>query len=230
MSATRHHLNDADMHAQATCPVEARALRRTGNEPSPGSSWDDAASSPTDSSLAHVHSRCVPFSARVRFPDFYGPASALSDDDDSDSDSPQSPPEFERGRPLQAHQPSVFEAPPKTLEKGGISEAASRSRSGSRKSVNFAAGQRPQVVFRYPSEDLFLAEEMDAGAGDPENAAGEEDEDDWWWQGWEEVCEDSEEQVQTDGGEASGATTEGETQHQMIDIELFPFAFDEEEL
>lgn len=230
MSATRHHLNDADMHAQATCPVEARALRRTGNEPSPGSSWDDAASSPTDSSLAHVHSRCVPFSARVRFPDFYGPASALSDDDDSDSDSPQSPPEFERGRPLQAHQPSVFEAPPKTLEKGGISEVASRSRSGSRKSVNFAAGQRPQVVFRYPSEDLFLAEEMDAGAGDPENAAGEEDEDDWWWQGWEEVREDSEEQVQTDGGEASGATTEGETQHQMIDIELFPFAFDEEEL
>ena len=218
------------MHAQATCPVEARALRRTGNEPSPGSSWDDAASSPTDSSLAHVHSRCVPFSARVRFPDFYGPASALSDDDDSDSDSPQSPPEFERGRPLQAHQPSVFEAPPKTLEKGGISEVASRSRSGSRKSVNFAAGQRPQVVFRYPSEDLFLAEEMDAGAGDPENAAGEEDEDDWWWQGWEEVREDSGEQVQTDGGEASGATTEGETQHQMIDIELFPFAFDEEEL
>lgn len=179
----------------------------------------------------HVHSRCVPFSARVRFPDFYGPASALSDDeDDWDSEPLQSPPEFERGRSLQAHQPSVFEAPPQTLEKGGISEAPSRSRSGSRKSVNFAAGMRPQVVFRYPSEDLFLAEEMDAGAGDLENETGEEDEDEWWWQGWEEVREDSEEQAQTDGGEASGATTEGETQQQMTDIELFPFAFDEEEL
>lgn len=217
----------------ATCPVEARAFRRCGSESSPGTSWDDAASSPspTDGSLTHVHSRCIPFSTRVRFPDYYGTTSALSDDDDSDSDSPQSPPEFERGRPLQAHQPIVFEAPPQTLEKGGISDAPPRSRSGSRKSVNFAAGERPQVVFRYPSEDLFLTEDMSAGAENPEHASGEENEEDWWWQGWEEVREDEEEQEQADGGEASGATTEeGEAEQRMMDIELFPFAFDEEEL
>ncbi|KAI1793267.1 hypothetical protein LXA43DRAFT_233316 [Ganoderma leucocontextum] len=213
----------------ATCPVEARALRSRDSESSPGTSWDDAASSPTDGSLTHVHSRCIPFSARVRFPDYYGPASALSDDDDSDSELPQSPPEFERGRPLQAR-PTVFEAPPQTLEKGGISEEAARSRSGSRKSVNFAAGERPQVVFRYPSADLFLGEEMHAGAGDPGNGNSEEDESEWWWQGWEEVRESLEEQEEADSGEASGATREGETQPKMIDLELFPFAFDEDEL
>ena len=188
-------------------------------------------SSPTDSSLTHVHSRCIPFSTRVRFPDYYGPASALSDDDDSDSDSPQSPPDFERGRPLQAHQPIVFEAPSQMLEKGGISDAPSRSRSGSRKSVNFAAGERPQVVFRYPSEDLFSAKGVDAGAEDPENANDEEDEE-WWWHGGEEVREASEEQEQAGGGKASGAAAEGDMnmKHRKIDIELFPFAFDEEEL
>ena len=212
--------------------MEARALRRRDSGSSSGSaaSWDEAASPPSDGgSLTHVHSRCIPFATRVRFPDYYGSANAYSDDDDDDSDcdSPQSPPEeYERGRPLQQQsQPAVFEAPPQTLEKGGISAGtAARSRSGGRKSVNFAAGERPQVVFRYPSEELvgsFLEEKTE----DPEAQKDEEGEDEWWWQGWEETCE---EESTEEGEKTSGSTT---AEDNAIDFdEVFPFAFDENEL
>ncbi|TBU38182.1 hypothetical protein BD309DRAFT_874894 [Dichomitus squalens] len=229
----------------ATCPVEARALRRRDSGSSSGSaaSWDDAASAPADGcSLTHVHSRCIPFATRVRFPDYYGAPSAYSDDDDgsdesdaSDADTPAgSPREYERGRPLrQSSQPAVFEALPRTLEKGGISASvgtAARSRSGGRKSVNFAGGERPQVVFRYPSEEAvgsLLGEETEA---EPERGHGEEGEEEWWWQGWEEAREES---AGEKGGEGEGKDAEASdetaaAEQGTVDFdEVFPFAFDE---
>ena len=134
----------------------------------------------------------------MRYPDYYGLASPFSDgDSDSDSDAPDTPAEQEtrcgRGRSPFAPQPAVYEARPATVESGALGADAEaerpRSRSGARKSVNFAAAaDRPRVVFRYPSEDLVLGEiplfEEDEPCGD---AAAEDDE--WWWQGWEEMAE-----------------------------------------
>ncbi|KAH9924281.1 uncharacterized protein BXZ73DRAFT_103571 [Epithele typhae] len=186
----------------ATCPVEARTMRRRDSASSVASgsasaSDDSTSPAPEDAPLTvtHVHARCVPFATRVRYPDFYGRSSAFSDSDpdsddsDLDSPSPRTPVDHahhvhERGRsPWRAgtrpaaSTPQVYAAPPSTLEKGAASsttEAGAQERpgSGSRKSVNFAGTERPSVVFRYPSEDLV----------------GEEDEE-WWWHGWEESME-----------------------------------------
>ena len=77
------------------------------------------------------------------------------------------------------------EAKPSTVEAGAISGSAERSGSGTRKSVNFAGAERPRVVFRYPSEEVVLMENLaldpDARSPDAEDA-----DDEWWWRGWEE--------------------------------------------
>ena len=164
--------------SQATCPVEARALRRRDSESSSArsisSDGSDNASppsptSPADTSLTHVHARCVPFATRVRYPDFYGLPSPFSDSDgdgDSDSDedapsplTPQSPPSrgrspFRSSRWSPVEEPAVYEAPANTVEQGAISMSSGavstggggNSKSGvvgspsqSRKAVNFGA-------------------------------------------------------------------------------------------
>ncbi|KAI0352665.1 hypothetical protein OH77DRAFT_779035 [Trametes cingulata] len=178
----------------ATCPSEARALRRRFSESSAMHSMSEDASyhstsipnpSSSDPELAHSHARCVPFAARVRFGDYYANPSAYDDsssDSDSDPDSGAgSPSDSERGRTL----PGVYEAPARTLEKGGIAHGQGGQRSGSgsgrRKSVVFPEEERPQVVFRYPSEDLvgaFLGEYEEKREGaDGEHAGGEGGED-----------------------------------------------------
>ena len=202
--------------------------------------------SPTNVSLTHIHARCVPYATRVRFPDYYGMSSPFSDDDSDDSDSPLSPPDHahhERGR---ATRPAVYEAQPGTIEEGGIvagsgSGAGSahghehgheheRSESGGRrKSVNFAVEEKPQVVFRYPSEELVGA--MSGGAGVEES---EEDEE-WWWQGWEEMCVDGQEQqkeqqehqYQHDGQKDQGK--EGMRLETVEEEDVFPFVFFEDD-
>lgn len=232
--------------------MEARALRRRDSESSATSCADDA-HSPTDTPLSHIHARCIPFATRVRFPDYYGPSSPFSDDDyddegDSDSDMAYSPFEHDRGRPLLSSSPpavSVYQPQPHTLENGGLSEAAARPGSGARKSVNFAAGERPQVVFRYPSEDLvgaFLGEKAEEGVADDDeggsgSGSGEEDDDDddWWWHGWEEPRDD--EFADAEGPDCAPATPgEGEgvklgwIKFEGEGDEAFPFAFDEAQL
>ncbi|KAH9846118.1 hypothetical protein C2E23DRAFT_891182 [Lenzites betulinus] len=170
----------------ATCPVEARALRRRFSESAAlSSSSEDAHPAPAeDPSLAHTHSRCIPFAARVRFGDYYANPSALDDSSSgsgSDSDDPDSPLSPARGRTLLS-EPGVYRAQARTLE-DGISGSADSARAspGGRKSVVFPPTERPQVVFRYPSEELVGAfrEERE------EHEEGESDEE-WWWRGWEE--------------------------------------------
>lgn len=181
---------------QATCPTEARALRRRFSESAAVShnSEDTHYPSPTpsaDPSLAHVHSRCISFATRVRFGDFYANPSAFEDSSSSDSDdpdTPQSPSEPDaasRGRKLLYAEPGVYRAPSRTLE-GGIS---ARAQSAARKSVVFPKTERPQVVFRYPSEELVevLHEEKREGSVEEED----EDDEEWWWHGWEEPLEES---------------------------------------
>ena len=201
----------------------------------------------------------MPYATRVRFPDYYGMSSPFSDDDSDDSDSPLSPPDHahahththththaqaqahERGR---ATRPAVYEAQPGTIEEGGIvagsgSGAGSahghgheRSESGGRrKSVNFAVEEKPQVVFRYPSEELVGA--MSGGAGVEES---EEDEE-WWWQGWEEMCvdepEQQQQQQQQDGQKgqraAEGQGKEGPRLETVEEEDVFPFVFFEDD-
>ncbi|KAI0770502.1 hypothetical protein C8Q74DRAFT_1186560, partial [Fomes fomentarius] len=235
----------------ATCPVEARALRRRDSESSASAmrpKWNDAYSAgpPAEEhvvSLSHIHARCIPFATRVRYPDYYGASSPFSDYDeeeeeeedeasssDSGSDSPHSPsPSPSLSRHSSRAQPhvAVYEPMPRTLEQGGISAAAGHSHShshssststssslgsgsraggGRRKSVNFAEGEQPLVVFRYPSEQLvgaFLGEkEKEQARGErarqPRRAEGEEmkkpseqdGEEEWWWRGWEEMREE----------------------------------------
>ncbi|KAI0755156.1 hypothetical protein C8Q80DRAFT_415526 [Daedaleopsis nitida] len=291
----------------ATCPVEARAMRRRDSASSSNSPDDsDNSVSPTGEtshSLSHVHARCIPFATRVRFPDYYGASSPFSDRDededegDNSSDSDGSPlpspslpaPPHERGRspyrtqPPRGHshkhaqaltQPAVYEAQSRTLEQGGISETSARAHTGSgsgagsssgssgsdprrggAKSVNFAAGERPQVVFRYPSEELvgaFLYEKQAVADSDESDvatrpdAADEEEDAEWWWRGWEEMRED-EDDGQEDGddgddeivlvmdksgaGEASGS---GSTRREMLTMmedeeDMYPFVFYEDE-
>ncbi|KAI0714033.1 hypothetical protein C8T65DRAFT_158238 [Cerioporus squamosus] len=221
----------------ATCPVEARAMRRysESSATSTSSANSNSPTSPTDVSLTHIHARCVPYATRVRFPDYYGMSSPFSDDDSDDSDSPLSPPEHrdrDRGRPL-APRPAVYEAQPQTIEKGGIAHADSaseRSESGGRrKSVNFPPEERPHVVFRYPSEDLvgaFLGEKVEGG----EAVVESEDDEEWWWQGWEETCEDDSEGE----GDAVGEVAESEREEtvkklETVEEEVFPFVFFEDE-
>ncbi|TFK80836.1 hypothetical protein K466DRAFT_364342 [Polyporus arcularius HHB13444] len=216
----------------ATCPVEARAMRRysESSATSPSSGNADRPISPTDVSLTHIHARCVPYATRVRFPDYYGTSSPFSDDDSDDSDSPLSPPEQrDRGRPL-VSRPAVYEAHPGTIEKGGIGNADSaseRSESGGRrKSVNFPAEGRPQVVFRYPSEDLvgaFLGEKMEGDGAIEES----EDDEEWWWQGWEEACEEGEEDAQREAVEGEGESSVKKLE--TVEEEVFPFVFFEDD-
>ncbi|KAI0822024.1 hypothetical protein BC628DRAFT_714612 [Trametes gibbosa] len=183
----------------ATCPVEARALRRRFSESAAMgcSSEDDAhpsaaaaAAAPSaDPSLAHTHARCIPFATRVRFGEYYANPSACDDSgSSSDSDDPDSPVSSPaRGRLLHA-QPGVYRAQSRTREEeGGITGSADSARAspGGRKSVVFPSTERPQVVFRYPSEEL-------AGAFHEERSEDEESEGDeeWWWHGWEEPLEE----------------------------------------
>lgn len=105
---------------------------------------------------------------------------------------------------------AVYEPMPRTLEQGGISAAASHSHrdssslssssslgsgsraGGRRKSVNFAEGERPLVVFRYPSEQLvgvFLGEKHQERQRQAEGEKPSEQEE-WWWRGWEEMREE----------------------------------------
>ena len=131
--------------------MEARALRRRDSESSATTASDDGNNSPTETSLTHVHARCIPFATRVRYPDYYGLSSPFSDcDSDSDSEPPSPPLEVERGRSPFVSRPAIYEAPSSTMEKGGItaSTAAERPGSGTRKSVNFASGERPHVIDR----------------------------------------------------------------------------------
>ncbi|KAI0632032.1 hypothetical protein C8Q77DRAFT_1074137 [Trametes polyzona] len=189
----------------ATCPVEARALRRRFSESAAmSSSSDDAyhtSPSSSDPSLSHAHSRCIPFATRVRFGEYYSNPSADDDSssssDSDDSDSPVSPPAQDagRGRSLVHSEPGVYRAQPGTLEKGGLSAASARSVSGARKSVVFPPEERPQVVFRYPSEDLvetFHEEKREGSVEDGEEGKDEE----WWWHGWEEPLEELEAEAQ----------------------------------
>ena len=204
--------------------------------------------SPTNVSLTHIHARCVPYATRVRFPDYYGMSSPFSDDDSDDSDSPLSPPDHahhERGR---ATRPAVYEAQPGTIEEGGIvagsgSGAGSahghehgheRSESGGRrKSVNFAVEEKPQVVFRYPSEELVDA--MSGGAGAGAGVEESEEDEEWWWQGWEEMCvdgqqqqkEQKENQHQHDGQKDQGK--EGMRLETVEEEDVFPFVFFEDD-
>ncbi|KAL7280080.1 hypothetical protein ACG7TL_006495 [Trametes sanguinea] len=190
----------------ATCPVEAHSLRRRFSESSAmhtSTKSDQQAAVPPAQPITHVHSRCIPFAARVRYGDYYANPSAY-DDSSSDSDdpeSPQSPPDQDPGRGRSLHsQPAVFHAPQRALEtEGGIEhsqESNGRSGSSGRKSVVFPEEERPQVVYRYPSEDLigaFVGEYQEKR--ESASASGDEDEDgeeEWWWHGWEEPLEELE--------------------------------------
>ncbi|KAI8986213.1 hypothetical protein BD414DRAFT_53012 [Trametes punicea] len=182
----------------ATCPVEAHALRRRFSESSAmqTSIKNHREPSAMDIPLSHVHSRCIPFVARVRYGDYYASPSAYDDSssDSDDPDSPQSPPDqdAERGRTLHS-QPGVYQGQPRTLEKGSISQESARSGSGGRKSVVFPSEERPQVVYRYPSEDLlgaFLGECQESQESVPE--VYDEEDGEWWWHGWEEPLEELE--------------------------------------
>ncbi|EIW59701.1 uncharacterized protein TRAVEDRAFT_28743 [Trametes versicolor FP-101664 SS1] len=200
----------------ATCPTEARALRRRFSESAAVShnSEDTHYPSPTpsaDPSLAHVHSRCISFTTRVRFGEFYANPSAFEDSSSSDSDDPDTPqspsePDAARGRKLlyACAEPGVYRAPSRTLE-GGIS---ARSQSAARKSVVFPKTERPQVVFRYPSEELVevLHEEKREGSVEEED----EDDEEWWWHGWEEPLEESDSESAAEE-EQRGRTLEAKT-------------------
>ncbi|KAI9058167.1 hypothetical protein FKP32DRAFT_1614688 [Trametes sanguinea] len=220
----------------ATCPVEAHSLRRRFSESSAmhtSTKADRQAAAPPVQPITHVHSRCIPFAARVRYGDYYANPSAY-DDSSSDSDdpeSPQSPPDQEPGRGRTLHsQPAIFHAPQRALEtEGGIErsqESTGRSGSGGRKSVVFPEEERPQVVYRYPSEDLvgaFMGEYQEKQ--ESSSTCGEEDEDgdEWWWHGWEEPLEELEaEYLQEEHEEEERGRPRGEKMVGVEDEEPIP--------
>ncbi|KAJ8473626.1 hypothetical protein ONZ51_g7748 [Trametes cubensis] len=196
----------------ATCPAEAHTLRRRFSESSAMHTSAESGhhASTSEPAIAHVHARCIPFAARVRYGDYYANPSAYDDcsSDSDDPDSPQSPPGQDavagaRGRALHS-EPGVYREQSRTLEKGGLSHSQESTRpgSGARKSVVFPSEERPQVVFRYPSEELVEAfkgdfherwaeaQSQDGGAGAGAEVDSEDDE--WWWHGWEEPLEELE--------------------------------------
>ena len=100
--------------------------------------------------------------------------------------------------------PDVYHPLPGTVEQGGISVGSVRAQEGAgaarRKSVNFKMqGERPPVVFRYPSEELVEVLQEEKRESSVEEDDGEDEE--WWWHGWEEPLEESESESEHDGSE-----------------------------
>ncbi|KAI0769047.1 hypothetical protein BD413DRAFT_614080 [Trametes elegans] len=199
----------------ATCPAEARALRRRFSE---SSAMHTSTSSPAPSPSApalepapitHIHARCIPFAARVRYGDHYAHPGAHDDDEDSsDSDSERS---GSASPPSPSPAPAVYRTPARTLERGALTAADARAGSGARKSVVFPQEERPQVVFRYPSEGLvgaFLGEGEGRREDDDEDEDAREDEE-WWWQGWEEPVEELEAELDAREGDERDAEEGG---------------------
>ncbi|KAH9889847.1 hypothetical protein C8Q73DRAFT_747611 [Cubamyces lactineus] len=213
----------------ATCPAEAHTLRRRFSESSAMHTSTESGhhTFTSEPAIAHVHARCIPFAARVRYGDYYANPSAYDDcsSDSDDPDSPQSPPEQSsaRGRALLA-EPGVYRGQPGTVEKGGLSSSQESARpgSGARKSVVFPSEERPQVVFRYPSEELveafkgeFHERWAEAQSEDGGVDANSEDEE-WWWHGWEEPLEELEAEMRWAEDEEERGRARGE---KMVGVE-----------
>ncbi|KAI0333773.1 hypothetical protein GY45DRAFT_236905 [Cubamyces sp. BRFM 1775] len=227
----------------ATCPAEAHTLRRRFSESSAMHTSAEGGhhASSSEPAIAHIHARCIPFAARVRYGDYYANPSAYDDcsSDSDDPDSPQTPAgqgaAGARGRPLHA-EPGVYREQSCTLEKGGLSpsQESPRPGSGGRKSVVFPSEERPQVVFRYPSEELVEAfkgeyHERWAEAQSQDGAAVgadlDSDDDEWWWHGWEEPLEELEAEMREAEDEERGRAR-GEKMVGVVDAQC---EFDEED-
>jgi len=115
--------------------------------------------------LAHVHARCIPFSARG-----LAHSDDESDDEADDSEDVQMHSDPETS-PSASSNPAVYDSS-SPLMGGGLTLAEAK------KSVVFAECDR-KVIFRYPSETLFQRRR-----GSRTDAVGSEG--DLWCNGWEE--------------------------------------------